>query len=82
MKYNMINYCNIYRRKNRIGRFQFKYTRFSGRWKDQGFKNAKGGLVCTECRAILNISKSLNPREPSVNLRRSDVLINKAISLL
>ena len=48
------------------GRFRFSCTHFDCHSKDQSFKTAKSGCVCTECRAILKLSQSLNPKEPCI----------------
>ena len=60
-------YHDIYRRKCRIlGRFRFSRATFDCHFKGQSFKTAKSVCVCAECRAILNISESLNRKEQGI----------------
>ena len=52
-------YHDFYRRKCHIlGRFWFSCTNFDDHLKGQSFKTASPGCVCTEYRAVLNISES------------------------
>ena len=56
-------YHNFYRLKRRIlSRFQFSCTNFNYHFKSQSFETASPGCVCTDKRAVLNISESLNQK--------------------
>ena len=49
-----------------LDRFRFSCTNFDDNLKGQIFKTSLSGCVCSEYRAILNISESLNQKEPGI----------------
>ena len=56
-------YHNFYCLKRRIlSHFRFSCTDFEDHFKSQSFETASPGCVCTDKRAILNISESLNQK--------------------
>ena len=74
----LINH-NIYRRKCQIFvRFRFSCTNFDGHLKLQSFKTSRPGCVYTECKQ--HFQKVLTQAEHAKG--RSDILIDKAISIL